>query len=109
MYWIFSLPIFVAVAGFAWQNPQMIHLNLWPFFDPLEVSLPLSILLVFAVGFFGGSFTTWIKGLSKRRRAREGSTQVKHLQTEIAVLKEKLAESRAQITLPPQLTGQSDL
>lgn len=109
MYWIFSLPIFIVVVGFAWQNPQMVSLHAWPLRDTLEISLPLSILLIFVLGFFSGSFTTWIKGFSKRRRAREGSSQIKHLQTEIAVLKERLAESRAQAQQAPQLIARTDL
>ena len=109
MYWIFALPIFIFVVGFSIQNHTEVGLSLWPIGVHVQVALPLILLALFALGFFAGSFITWVRGISKRRRTRESSKEYKKLEEEVLYLKEQLAACRAHINELPKISTQQDL
>ncbi|SUS08631.1 conserved exported hypothetical protein [Candidatus Defluviicoccus seviourii] len=103
LFWLFALPILVAVMVFAAMNPNEVQLNLWPVTD---TGVPFPLYGVGLVGLLAGFLLGAVVGLLRRSgaraRVRTLVQQTERDQREIASLKERLTQAeRAQV----QATG----
>ena len=103
-FWIFVLPISLAVIVFAVTNTQMVDVDLFVHTQPLPV-FAIGLFGVF-VGFLWGGLIAWLSAGKARQRSRKYARQVETEKRETAIVREKLrklerAEKQATIPLPP--------
>src|ERR1700733_12697764 len=105
--WIVAAPIVILVVVFAVSNLTQITLRLWPF--PFDLTIPIALLtlVLLFVGFLLGAIVTWIGDRRRRRETRLLIRRVSELEQSLAAAQKqaseaekKLAELRAQPTLP---------
>lgn len=94
LFWLFAVPILVAVVAFAAMNPNEVQLNLWPVTDT-GVPFPLyGVGLVgLLAGFVLGAVVAMMRRSSARARVRTLVQQVERDQREVATLKERLEQA----------------
>jgi uncharacterized integral membrane protein len=105
--WIVTAPIVILVVLFAVSNLEPITLRLRPFPSELTIPLWLLTLVQLFVGFLLGAIVTWIGDRRRRRETRLLVRRVSELEQSLAAAQKqageadrKLAELRAQPTLP---------
>jgi len=105
--WIVTAPIVILVVMFAVSNLDNVTLRLKPFELYLELPIWLLTLIELFVGFLLGAIVTWIGDRRRRRETRLLARRVTELEQSLAAAQKqageaekKLAELRAQPTLP---------
>ncbi len=105
--WIVAAPIVILVVMFAVSNLDPITLRLRPFPEELTMPIWLMTLIQLFVGFLLGAIVTWIGDRRRRRETRLLNRRTAELEQLLATAEkraaqaeQKLAETRAQPTLP---------
>lgn len=100
---VITAPITLVVVLFAVSpsNREPVSLELWPLPGGLDVPLYLVALLALAVGFVLGGIIAWTGELGHKRRAARAERRVEDLEREIAVMRIREEEIRAQAGSAP--------
>lgn len=67
---LIGLPLLVVILIFAFVNNDLATFNLWPFYIEITVSLSVAIVFLLLVGFFLGSFFSWLSYAPVRKALR---------------------------------------
>jgi len=86
--WIFGFLTALAVMAFAVMNREPVPLSWSPLHPPLDVPVFAFGLGLMALGFFLGSFITWLNTNSLRREKRRQKKQIKLLEKELEAVNE---------------------
>ena len=57
---LIGLPIFIIIAVFAFVNNDLATFSLWPLSIEVTVSLSVAVIFFILLGFFLGSFFSWL-------------------------------------------------
>jgi uncharacterized integral membrane protein len=92
LWWIFLLPVIAVVAAFAVANRTLVRIDLDPL--PIAFDLPLYAALMAAIlaGLLIGGVSAWAAGGRARREVRRLRKNIKLQESEIDVLRSRLAE-----------------
>lgn len=84
--WIITVPLALLVLDFALSNRGDVTVSFWP--SDLEISLPLSILLlgVWLIGLFMGQLMGWFSSFARRIETRRLKKALRALQEDTRVL-----------------------
>jgi len=90
--WIFGFIIMLVIAGFAIANRSSALLVWSPIHPPLELPVFVIGLALMAMGFFLGSFMTWLNMGKVRRERRRQKKTIKLLEKELQAVNENTSE-----------------
>ncbi len=79
---LIGLPLLIVILVFAFVNNDLATFNLWPFYIEITVSLSVAIVFFLLVGFFLGSFFSWLSYMPLRKALRNQKKEVKKLSKE---------------------------
>ncbi|MCR9071407.1 MAG: LapA family protein [Alphaproteobacteria bacterium] len=92
-----KLPITVVVVLFAVSNWKPVSMELWPLPGTLDAPLSLIFLLAVAAGFILGAVIAWTGEIGHKMRANRAEKRADDLERELAVMRIREEEIRAQI------------
>ncbi|NQW10629.1 MAG: DUF1049 domain-containing protein [Alphaproteobacteria bacterium] len=98
---VITAPIMIVVVLFAVSNRHLVPMELWPLPGALEVPLYLVALLALVAGFVLGGTIAWAGELGQKRRAVRAEKRAEDLEREIAVMRIREEEIRAQALPAP--------
>ena len=67
---LIGLPLLIVILIFAFVNNDLATFNLWPFYIEITVSLSVAIVFLLLVGFFLGTFFSWLSYAPVRKALR---------------------------------------
>lgn len=97
-----KLPITVVVVLFAVSNWKPVSMELWPLPGALDAPLSLIFLLAVAAGFVLGAVIAWTGEIGHKMRANRAEKRAEDLERELAVMRIREEEIRAQIPNAPK-------
>ncbi len=103
-----TVPITAMVLLFAVSNLDPVPLKLWLVPGAIEVPLYLIFLLAFVAGFVIGGVIAWGGELGNKMRANRATKHAEDLGRELAVMRIREEEIRAQIAGPGQRPALAD-
>lgn len=92
-----KLPITVVVVLFAVSNWKPVSMELWPLPGTVDAPLSLIFLLAVAAGFILGAVIAWTGEIGHKMRANRAEKRAEDLERELAVMRIREEEIRAQI------------
>ncbi|MEQ8585502.1 MAG: LapA family protein [Thalassobaculaceae bacterium] len=92
-----KLPITVVVVLFAVSNWKPVSIELWPLPGMVDAPLSLIFLLAVAAGFILGAVIAWTGEIGHKMRANRAEKRADDLERELAVMRIREEEIRAQI------------
>lgn len=92
-----KLPITVVVVLFAVSNWKPVSMELWPLPGMVDAPLSLIFLLAVAAGFILGAVIAWTGEIGHKMRANRAEKRAEDLERELAVMRIREEEIRAQI------------
>ncbi len=98
---IITLPFLIALVVFAFDNQQVVTLDL-PYIFSGQSTLAMVVIVVALVFFLIGGLAVWFSELRQRRRARKAEGSIRTLEAQVADLRLQLAQSVAQHSLAQQ-------
>lgn len=103
-----TVPITVLVVLFAVSNRDPVPLQLWLIPGAIEVPLYLVFLVAFAAGFLIGGVIAWGGELGHKRRANRAVKHAEDLERDLALMRIREEEIRAQVAAPAEHTAIPD-
>ena len=95
MYWILLIPILLVVIVFSATNSSEVTLSFWPFDFAADVSLPMLLLVSFAVGFLSAVLIYFRRSVKMRLARQSDVRKIKALHLDIEGLEKDLVEAKA--------------
>ena len=92
-----KLPITIVVVLFAVSNWKPVSMELWPLPGVLDAPLSLIFLLAVVAGFILGGVIAWTGELGHKTRANKAEKRAEDLERELAVMRIREEEIRAQL------------
>lgn len=105
-----TAPITLAVVLFAVSpaNRDFVPMELWPLPGTVEAPLYLIALVALAAGFVLGGTIAWAGELGQKWRAARAEKRVEDLEREIAIMRIREEEIRAQVSPTPNRHALTD-
>ena len=97
-----TFPITAIVVLFAVSNRHIVGMELWPLPGALEAPLFLPFLVAVAAGFVLGGAIAWSGELGHKMRANRAEKRADDLERELAVMRIREEEIRAQVPPTPK-------
>ncbi|WPZ36688.1 LapA family protein [Thalassobaculum sp. OXR-137] len=97
-----KLPITIVVVLFAVSNWKPVSMELWPLPGALDAPLSLIFLLAVVAGFILGAVIAWTGELGHKMRANRAEKRAEDLERELAVMRIREEEIRAQVPASPK-------
>lgn len=76
---LIGIPLIIVILVFAFVNNDLATFNLWPFYIEITVSLSVAIVFFLLVGFFIGSFFSWLSYAPVRKALRTQKKECRKL------------------------------
>jgi uncharacterized membrane protein YciS (DUF1049 family) len=89
---LIGLPIFIIIAVFAFVNNDLATFNLWPLSIEVTVSLSVAVIFFVLLGFFLGSFFSWLSHAPLRKDLRKQKKKNKKLSKQQQELAETVSD-----------------
>ena len=105
---IVTLPFLIALVVFAFENQQVVTLDL-PYIFNGQSTLAMVVIVVALVFFLIGGLAVWFAELRQRRRARRAEGTIRTLEAQVVDLRQQLAQSVAQSSLAQASLAQTSL
>lgn len=97
-----TFPITVIVVLFAVSNRNLVSMELWPLPGAVDAPLYLVFLVAVAAGFVLGGAIAWSGELGHKMRANRAEKKAEDLERELAVMRIREEEIRAQVPGAPK-------
>lgn len=89
---LIGLPIFVIILIFAFVNNDLATFSLWPFSVEVTVSQSVAVIFFVLLGFFLGSFFSWLSYAPVRKDLRKQKKKNKKLSKQQQILSETVSD-----------------
>ena len=97
-----TFPVTLIVVLFAVSNREWVSMELWPLPGALDAPLYLIFLVAVAAGFVLGGAIAWSGELGHKMRANRAEKRADDLERELAVMRIREEEIRAQVPNAPK-------
>jgi len=102
IFYCITVPITLVVVLFAVSNRHVVSMELWPLPGALAAPLFLPFLIAIAAGFVLGGTIAWSGELGHKMRANRAEKRAEDLERELAVMRIREEEIRAQVPPVPK-------